>query len=181
MSAQSAEDFSHPASLVRLAASGDREAFTGIVEEHAADMARLSFAICGDSELARDAVQAAWDIAWRKLSSLRDETRLRSWLLVLAANETRRLGRRQRLRAILERAGHREDPQPYVTDTSVERLDLARALRKLSARDREMLGLRYGVGLSSSEIAAHVGLSASGVRVRLGRLLGRLREELRDG
>lgn len=181
MSAPSADEFAST-SLVRMAASGDQEAFTEIVEAHAADMARLSYAICGDTEMARDAVQSAWDIAWRKLGSLRDEHRLRGWLLVLAANEARRLGRRQRVRSMLERTTARGpahgDDQP---DPRVEKLDLALALRRLSSRDRQLLGLRYGVGLTSEEIGPQVGLSPSGVRVRLSRVLGQLRRELTDG
>jgi RNA polymerase sigma factor (sigma-70 family) len=59
-------------------------------------------------------------------------------------------------------------------------IDLAGALSRMDERDRAIIGLRYIAGFESPEIARAVGMSASGVRVRLGRLLGRLREELRD-
>lgn len=178
MSVGSAEELQRHASLVRLAADGDTSAFTAIVEAHASDMARVSFAICGDAEMARDAVQSAWTVAWRKLDSLRDESRLRSWLLVLAANEARRLARRHRLRGILERvAGGERNVEPA---PNVEHLDLADAVRTLPRRDRHLLGLRYGAGLTSAEIGAQIGLSASGVRVRLARILDHLRRELTD-
>jgi RNA polymerase sigma-70 factor (ECF subfamily) len=59
-------------------------------------------------------------------------------------------------------------------------MDLAAALAKLDPRDRSIVGLRYIAGLDSAEIGQAIGMSASGVRVRLHRLLGRLREELGD-
>jgi DNA-directed RNA polymerase specialized sigma24 family protein len=41
--------------------------------------------------------------------------------------------------------------------------------------------MRYGLGLTSGELAIATGISASGTRSRIERLLKRLREDLRDG
>ncbi len=58
--------------LVPLAATGDKAAFTRLVETFHADMARLAYFVCGGNrELSEDAVQAAWAIAWSRLGSLR--------------------------------------------------------------------------------------------------------------
>ena len=66
-------------------------------------MTRVAYVVAGgDQELADDAVQAAWCVAWRKLGSLHDPARLKPWLVSVAANEARQLGRRQRRRAIVE-------------------------------------------------------------------------------
>jgi DNA-directed RNA polymerase specialized sigma24 family protein len=67
-------------------------------------MTRVCFVICGDLEIADEAVQAAWPIVWRKLGSLRDPSRLRPWLVSIAANEARLLIRRRRRRTIVELA-----------------------------------------------------------------------------
>lgn len=71
-------------------------------------------------------------------------------------------------------------PNVYRRDGSevAETLDLGDLLMKLPLRDREIVALRYGVGLTSSEIAAVVGGTAVGVRSRLHRVLAHLREEL---
>lgn len=59
-------------SAIRLAAAGDTVEFARIVAAHHADMTRVAYVVCGgDQELAADAVQAAWTIAWKKLGSLR--------------------------------------------------------------------------------------------------------------
>jgi len=165
---------------VELAGSGDEVAFARLVATYHADMARVAFVACGDRELAEDAVQAAWLVAWRKLHSLRDPDRVRPWLLKVTANETRQLVRRRRGPVVeidLEAAGDpRGDPS-----TGIERLDLRRALAHLSPDDRALLALRYVVDLSSDELGAAVGTSPSTARTRLCRVVDRLRKELRDG
>ena len=57
-------------------------------------------------------------------------------------------------------------------------VDLARALGGLKPDDRTLLALRFVAGLDSTEIAAQLHLSPSGVRSRLARLIERLRTEL---
>ena len=57
-------------------------------------------------------------------------------------------------------------------------LDLRNALNRLSPDDRALLALRYVAGLDSTELSRAIGLSPSGTRARLGRLLSTLREEL---
>ena len=59
-------------------------------------------------------------------------------------------------------------------------MDFGRALRKLSPDERSLLALRYAAGLDSTQIGAATGMSASGVRTRLARVLQRLRVELDD-
>ena len=63
---------------------------------------------------------------------------------------------------------------------SISTVDLARVLRGLDPDERTLLALRFAAGLDSTEIAAQLGLSASGVRSRLARLIERLRSDLDD-
>lgn len=170
----------HEVGVLTRAAGGDEVAFAQIVEAHHADMRRVSYVICGDLDLVDDALQQAWHIAWRKLSTVRDPDRLKSWLVAVAANETRQLVRRRRRRreGELEPGWHRAlSPNP---GPDARLLDLARVLRQLSAEDRALLGMRYVAGMNATEIADVAGGTPSGVRSRLARLLARLREELTD-
>lgn len=84
------------AAVLDRAATGDETAFARIVAAYHADMARVAYGICGDRDVAQDAVQAAWVIAWRKLRTVREPDHLRSWLVAVAANEARHLVRRRR-------------------------------------------------------------------------------------
>jgi RNA polymerase sigma-70 factor (ECF subfamily) len=166
--------------LLDLAAQGNEAAFEQIVATHHAEMQRISFLIVGDPDLAQDAVQQAWQMAWRKLTSVRDPARLRSWLIAIAANEARQLIRRRRRRSELE---PQMDPPVWSGSdpgSALANLDLVEALHRLKVEDRVLLALRYVAGFDSTEIARMIGGSASGVRTRLARLLDRLREELTD-
>ena len=90
------------AGAVAQAVAGDEAAFARIIHAHHDEMTRVCFLICGDLDLADEAVQAAWLIAWRKLSGLRDASRLRPWLVSVAANEARQILRRRRRTTVLE-------------------------------------------------------------------------------
>ena len=166
--------------LVRAAAAGDEVAFTRIVAAHHDDMVRVGYVVCGDADLADEAVAAAWLIAWRKLGDLREPDRLRPWLVSIAANEARQAVRRRRRHGVVELAvadGAVADDDPAVRATDI---DLMNALARLDPDDRALLALRYVAGFDSTELARATGRSASGTRARLARLLDRLRTELRD-
>jgi RNA polymerase sigma-70 factor (ECF subfamily) len=145
-------------------------------------MRRVCRFITRDDGLAEDAVQAAWTIAWRKLGSLRDPARLRPWLISVAANEAKRLAKRRHRRLEVEIAvDASEHPGGIDPATGIARVDLRRAMARLEPDDRALLAMRYVAGFNSNELAEVTGLSPSGTRVRLARLLKRLREELDHG
>jgi RNA polymerase sigma-70 factor (ECF subfamily) len=168
------------AETVAAAASGDAEALARIVGAHHDDMARVAFVICADRDLAQDAVQAAWPRAWRKLKTLQDPARLRPWLVSVAANEARQLMRRQRRHIVVDLAVADTGSIRHDPGANPALLDLSAALRRLSPEDRALLALRYVAGIDATEIGRALGMSASGVRSRLSRLVDRLRSELED-
>ena len=167
------------AERVRRARAGDEASFTWIVETFGSDMAQVSYVVCGDRELADEAVAAAWPIAWRKLDSLRDPDRLSSWLISIAANQARQIARSRRRRAVREISVSIAD-EPVASAEREAGIDLANALARLKPDDRALLALRYVAGFHSSELARATGISPSGTRARLARLLERMRTELRD-
>lgn len=77
------------ATTVADAAAGDADALARIVSAHHDDMARICYVICDDQNMAQDAVQSAWPIAWRRLGSLHDPERLRPWLMAVAESGSR--------------------------------------------------------------------------------------------
>ena len=166
---------------VAMAAAGDRAAFARLVDAYYDDTMRVAFVVAGgDREVAEDAVQAAWSIAWQKLGTLRDPERLKPWLLTVTANEARQIARREHRRLVVEIDVTAADPTAADADSLVTVLDLQRALVHLTPEDRSLLALRYVAGLDSSEIAALTHKNASSVRSRLAVLLARLRKELSD-
>jgi len=172
--------------LVQAAAIGDEAAFTELVARHHRDLLRVAYVICRDPALAEDSAQAAWAIAWRRIGDVRDPQQIRGWLVAVAANEARRTMRSRRRRVLeisvadVELEGEvdlRSDPLAE----GIAKADLRRVLASLDPTDRALIALRYVAELSSDEIGRALGMSPSGARGRLSRLLLRLRGELDDG
>src|SRR5690349_15284470 len=124
-----AVDVTGQADLLARARTGEREAFTALVERHHAELVRIAFAVTGDVDAARDAAQIAWVKAWQQLPSIRKADRLRAWLIAIAANEARQHVRARRRRQVREIAA----APPGVSDASgtvtlADRFDLQAAL-----------------------------------------------------
>lgn len=165
---------------LQQAVAGDEAAFARIVAAYHADMVRVAYGICGEPDLALDAVQAAWLIAWRKLRTVREPDHLRSWLVAVAANEARHVVRRRHRGQVVELMLDPSDADAADPADEIRRVDLVNALRRLKPDERSLIAMRYGAELDSSEIGPLLGISASGVRARLARIMGRLRKELDD-
>lgn len=168
--------------LIASAAAGDAAAFASIVSANHEDMRRVCVVVAGDAGIAEDAVAAAWSIAWRKLGSLREPTRLRPWLVSVAVNEARQLLRARRRRSLIEvPVVHVNEPSGGPDPGStVNGIDLRNALVRLDPSDRALLAMRYLAGFDATELAHATGRSPSGTRARLARLLQRLERELGD-
>jgi RNA polymerase sigma-70 factor, ECF subfamily len=171
--------------LVRAAVAGDDGAFTELVARHHRDLLRVAYVICREPQLAEDAAQAAWTTAWSRLAEVRNPELVRGWLVAVAANEARRImrSRRHQVREIsvaeVDQPGRADRGSDPATD-GIALADLRRALAALDPSDRALIALRFVGELSSDEIGSALGISASGARGRLSRLLLRLRGELGD-
>ena len=90
--------------------------------------------------------------------------------------------RRQRRRAEFETGAEASGEAGGIGPaTGVAIIDLDAAMSRLDPEDRALLAMRYVAGFDSNELALATGISPSGTRTRLERLLKRLREDLRDG
>ena len=170
------------AGVLASAAKGDEIAFARLVEAHDDAMYRVCMAISRDHAIASDAVQAAWTIAWRKLGSVRDPERLRAWLITVAVNETKSLLRSRSKRWLTEvTVDATNRPGGIDPAAGVASIDLRDLLERLDPDDRALLAMRYVAGFNATELAGAIGISPSGTRTRLERLIARLRQELIDG
>jgi RNA polymerase sigma-70 factor (ECF subfamily) len=164
------------------AAAGDEIAFQHIIAAHHEDMRRVCQAISGDHAIADEAVQAAWLVAWKKLSQVHGPDQLRPWLVSVAVNEAKKLMGKRRRRAEIEVAADASgEPGGIDPATGVAAVDLRAALSRLDPDDAALLAMRYVAGFDSNELAAATGISPSGTRSRIERALKQLRKDLGDG
>lgn len=169
--------------VLASAAAGDEVSFARLVEAHDDEMYRVCVAVGRDHAIAADGVQAAWSIAWRKLRTIRDPARLRPWLVAIAVNETKTLLKQRWRRSLVEVHPDAGSASGYSfggidPGADAAALDLRDALERLGPDDRALLAMRYVAGFNATELAAALGISPSGTRTRLERLVTRLRQEL---
>ncbi len=135
---------------------------------------RLAYSMLGDRAEAEDATQEAITKAWRRLRSLRDRDTARPWFLAIVANQCRNVRRTRWFRTVRLPAVF----QPSVAATQLDRLDIERALARLSMGDRQILFMHYYLDLPIEEIAIALGISRAAAKGRIYRACKRLRPGL---
>ncbi|MCB0993122.1 MAG: sigma-70 family RNA polymerase sigma factor, partial [Acidimicrobiales bacterium] len=136
-----------------------------------------------EPEAQLDCVQETFLRALRSLESLRDSSRFRPWLLQIARNTARDLGRSRSRRRWepLEPENEPEALEPEAFDY-VELADTARqlnaALATLSPRDATALDLVVHLGFGPAEVATALGISPNNAKVVVHRARRRLQTAL---
>jgi RNA polymerase sigma factor (sigma-70 family) len=161
------------ADLISAAAGGDEAAFDALVGPLIEPGYKLASVMLRDSEEARDAVQEACLIAWRKLLQLRTEGGLRPWFLAIVANQCR-TRRRTRWWSVITLPSIPVEPEMSHNDFDSD-LDLDRELRKLSAAERAALCLFFYMDLPLVEVARILKVSPHAAKSRVHRAVVKLR------
>lgn len=134
---------------------------------------RVSFRVLGDRGDAEDVAQEVLARTHLRWSRLRD--RPHGWVVTVATNlAIDRLRRRQRS------TGPVIEPIALVETHLSERIDLARALRRLPRRQREVVVLRYMADWPELEVAEALGCSPGTVKSHASRGLAHLRHHLEE-
>jgi RNA polymerase sigma-70 factor (ECF subfamily) len=137
------------------------------------------FVRTADRALAEDLTSLTFEKAWRGRHGYRPErAALATWLLVIARNVAASHFRRPS-GAELSLDGVDVTSPAIALDEMVQRQDDLARLRRLVAdlpeREREIVALKYGAGLTNREIAKLTGLSESNTGTLLHRTVQRLR------
>ena len=138
----------------------------------------------GDGPEAEDLTSVTFEKAWRARHRYRrDLASFRTWLFAIARNVAIDHFRQKRDHAPLDEAegmAGGETPE----DAAVRRSDAARLshlLGLLPERERELLSLKYGAGLTNRAIARMTGLSESNVGTIVHRTVALLRAGWNEG
>ena len=139
---------------------------------------RLANAILGDPTESQDAVHDAVITAWRRWSTLRDQSKFDAWFSRIVVNTCRNRLQKAARRRTTDIA---EQTTLAVGDASREihdRDQLARGLAQLKPDDRVVLALRYYRDLTLDDIAELLDIPTGTVKSRLSRAHQRLRAAL---
>ena len=155
-----------------------RQAAIEALHEHGPVLLATARIITRDEDEAKDLVQMTFEIALRRIDSLREPASLRAWLLRIETREAFRVTRR--LRRLVRLDGHVQELAAPGPDVG-HRAEIGDALMALPARTRAAVALHYLAGLSVRETADALGVSENTVKTQIKTGLVRLREVLGDG
>lgn len=169
--------------LVERARRGDGDSFAALVQPHLTDMLRLAQLVGGARADAEDIVQESLTRVLRSLGRFDPDRPFRPWFATVVTNQARnwhRSGlRRQRLTRKV--AGLADVGPPLTDDQALANVDgssLVEAVATLEQIDREVLGLRFLLGMSERETADALHCSTGTVKSRTSRALARLRTKM---
>ncbi|MEV4626799.1 SigE family RNA polymerase sigma factor [Micromonospora sp. NPDC049523] len=150
------------------------DGFREFVEVRYGDLLRTAYLLTGSRDAAQDLLQNALVVTMRRWRQVEEPM---AYVRRVMVNERtslwRRLGSRELLTAIVP-----QRDQSDGTDRLAERDELLTALRRLPARMRAVLVLRYWEELSETETAQLLGCSVGTVKSQASRGLARLRDVL---
>lgn len=166
----------------RLAGGRPLADLTEFVRDNNDRLVRLAGLVCRNVSDAEDAVQAAFERAWRNQSALRDQTRLKPWLDRIVVREAIRITRsRESLLGRLFGQDRDEivvEPVDQRSTDAATSAELKAAFARLSAEQRAVVALHLYAGYSVAETAEIVGAPVETARSRLRLARQRLRMEL---
>jgi RNA polymerase sigma factor (sigma-70 family) len=176
--------------LVALARSGDKDAFSQLIERYQQMVRRIALGMVAHEEIARELAQEALLQAYLSLDHLRDISRFKSWLYGITLNVCRNYLRSQKIDVCsLETlvGGMFIDPSLLsvgIIDPLViaEEHELSQAILQsvyaLSPAEREATLLFYYAQFRLSEIAVILGISITAVKGRLHKARKLLKEDV---
>jgi len=141
------------------------EYVTELFRAHHLELVRLAVLIVGDLATAEDVVQDAFEQLHRRWRTLRKQSSALDYARSAVLNGSRSVLRR---RSVARRHAARISASSHQNaDAAVgfeQRSELIEAFRRLPARQREVLALRYYVDMSVADAAATLHISEGAVR-----------------
>jgi len=174
------------ADLVARASSGDQEAFRLIFERYSRPVISFVYDLVGDRDLAEELTQETFVRAFRGLGTLRQETKLSTWIFGIARNVARE-SLRARVRAnrhvdlddksVLDLSDHNPVPVKQLLSKELNEL-IQFALAALDDDKRLVFTLKVFQQCSYEEIADITGFSIPKLKTDLHRARSEMRRRI---
>ncbi|MEX1005965.1 MAG: sigma-70 family RNA polymerase sigma factor [Acidimicrobiia bacterium] len=167
--------------LMARAASGDRAAFTELMDRHEDMVFAVAMRMMRDREAALDATQETFLTLFRKADRYSGEAAVSTWLYRVATNTCLDLLRKHKRRRTEAPPEHHDEPDPSAAEpfSAVEvRPDIDAALRSLPEDFRAAVVLSDIHGLAIAEISQILEVPSGTVKSRVFRGRRMLAEKL---
>jgi RNA polymerase sigma-70 factor (ECF subfamily) len=169
--------------LISEVKSGDRKAFSELVQRHQRSLLRLTLRYTRDLSLAEDVVQESFIKAFQKIHLFEGRSSFKSWLFQIALNTAKNRFRERTMDLVnIEDTHLGIDPG---AETGMVQMDMKRRIReevdKLPEKQRIALTLRVFEDLSFKEIAQIMECPYDTAKANYRHALLKLRERLEAG
>jgi RNA polymerase sigma-70 factor (ECF subfamily) len=174
------------ADLVARACRGDQEAFRLIFERYSRPVISFIYDQVGDRELAEELAQETFVRAYRSLNSLREESKLSTWLFGIAKNVAREsvrsnIKRRQQVdlddKQVLDLSDRGPVPSTQLLDKELNQV-VQRSLALLDDDKRTVFTLKVFHQCSYEEISEITGFSIPKLKTDLHRARAEMRQRV---
>jgi RNA polymerase sigma-70 factor (sigma-E family) len=152
---------------------------TALYQAHALTLARLALLMLGDGDAAQDVVQDAFFGLYRRWDKLASADAAPAYLRASVLNGCRTALKRRSRPALHAAEEPLESAEETIVHTEEQRAVLA-AVRRLPARRREALVLRYYLDMTEDQAAQVMGVSRGTVKSATSRALAAVGRMLRE-
>lgn len=169
--------------------NGDRDAFAALYQQHILSLIAYGLKLCPDRDLLKDQIQELFVELWNAREKLSFTDSVKFYLFKALRYKLIRLEKNRHSREVsLSHAPEWVGDQLYhPIETSIVERELAesrvallkKALHDLTARQQEVIHLRFYQGFSHDQIAILLNMNHQSVSNLLHRALVRLRDKLR--
>lgn len=179
------------AELMARSEAIDSDGFSAVVLQHRAQIFRFLLSSTRDVDLAETLTQECFLKAHQNWASFRGESSAMTWLMRIAINLQKDHWRSRRMQFWRQTQSHAVDLDeasewlPSGERSAEQQLlarervgQVAKAVERLSERQRTVFLLRYVEEMELSEIARAAGLNEGTVKAHLSRALAKVRAEL---
>ena len=161
--------------LVLRLQDGDSEAFEPLVARTQRSAYRLGYSVAQDHHLCQDAVQDAYISVLQNIRHLRDPSAFTTWFTRIVVNRCKKLLKQKRPQSLTEVVEQEKGPSTDgLEEKTGRRLQLKKALLRLTDTDRTILSLREVQGYSYEEIAEILDIPTGTVKSRVANARRRL-------
>jgi RNA polymerase sigma-70 factor (sigma-E family) len=162
-------------------AAETRQQVAALYQAHARGLVKLAVLMVGDQLTAEDVVQDAFLGLYRRWPALRDQEKALSYVRASVLNGCRTIhrGKYRRGHVSPKDSGHVESAEATAMLGEAHREVLA-ALRRLPARQREAVVLRYYLDMTEDQAAQAMGVSRGTVKSATSRGIAALARMLKE-
>lgn len=166
--------------LIEKAKKGEKDAFTELILKNEMKLYKIAKARLKNEFDVQDAVQETMLLLFKKLPSLKDNTKFELWLYKILINQCNKKYRKNKISFVsLETI---ENQKAYNEQTKWEdKLDYEKILEMFSGQDKMILLLYYSNGYTTKQISEILGKNENTIKTKLRRMKEKIKTNWEKG